>query len=322
MRAIIRVMLLLAAALVAYPTHADNYPSRAIRFIVPYPPGGTTDILARLIGQKLSESWGQAVVIENRPGANAVIAGDIVAKAPPDGYTIGMFLTTYAVDPFVLKSLPYDSEKDFTPITLVAIVPGLMVTNSATKVNNLREAIALAKAEPGKLNYGSPGPLTSAQLSMELLKSMAGVDIVHIPFKGGAPSVLGLMQNQVQFTIGGPPSLMPHVVKGEFKALAVTTAHRLPNLPDVPTVAEQGLPGYDTFEWYGVLGPGKMPRPILDKLNKEIARIVNLPDIRAKIIAQGGEPKSMSPEEFGKFIQGEMTKWKDLVEKIHFKVEQ
>lgn len=313
--------LALFAFVLAVPAFAQDFPNRSIRLIVPYPAGGTTDILSRLIGDKLSQALGQTVVIDNRPGGNSIIATSAVAKADPDGYTIGMFLTTLAVNPYVMKSLPYDTVKDLSPISLVAIVPGLMVTNTNTGVNNLQDAIKLAKSKPGALNYGSPGPLTSGHVSMEILKHMAGVDIVHVPFKGGAPSVMGLLQDQVQFVVAGPPSLMPHVKAGKFKAIAVTTAERNPNVPDVPTVAEQGITGYDTFEWYGLFTTGGTPKPIVDRLNKEIVRIVALPEVREKITAQGALPKTNSAEEFGRFLGNEMSNWKSLASTLKLKFE-
>lgn len=322
MTVIFRILfILLGVLLTTLPATADVFPSRPIRIVVPYPPGGTTDILSRIIGDKLSRALGQPVIVENRPGGNAVIATNAVAKAAPDGHTIGMFLTTLAVDPFVIKDLPYNTTHDLRTISLVAIVPGLMVTNAQTPAKNLQDVIKLAKSEPGKLNYGSPGPLTSGHLSMELLKEMAGIDVIHIPFKGGAPSVLGLLQNQVQFVIGGPPSLMPHVKSGEFRAIAVTTAHRMAELPDVPTVAEQGLAGYDTFEWYGLFAPAATPQPIVDKLNREINRIIELPDVKQKFMAQGAEPQNMTPEQFRTFFMGEMKKWETLVRETNLKLQ-
>jgi tripartite-type tricarboxylate transporter receptor subunit TctC len=319
MRNLSRALLLLLAMVFAAPSYADNYPSRSIKLIVPYPPGGSTDILSRLIGDKLSRAWGQSVVILNKPGANLTIAANTVAKADPDGYTIGMFLTTLAVDPFVMKNLPYDTLKDLDPVSLVAIVPGLLVTNAKTPVNNVQELIKYSKANPGKLNYGTPGPLTSGDLSMELLNHMASTHIVRIPFSGGAPAVLGLLQNQVQLVIGGPPSLMPYVKDGRFKALGVTTAKRNPNLPDIQTVAEQGLPGYDTFEWYGIFATGGTPKPIIEKLNREISKIIAMPDIRAKLAQQGAIAESKTPEEFRKFFISEMKKWETLIKEINFK---
>jgi tripartite-type tricarboxylate transporter receptor subunit TctC len=316
------ILALLVGVLAELPATADVFPSHLIKIVVPYPPGGTTDILSRIIGDKLSQSLGQPVIVENRPGGNAVIAQNVVAKAEPDGHTIGMFLTTLAVDPFVIKDLPYDTTKDLRTVSLVAVVPGLMVTNAQTPANNLQDVIKLAKTDPGKLNYGSPGPLTSGHLSMELLNEMANINIVHIPFKGGAPSVLGLLQNQVQFVIGGPPSLMPHVKAGQFKAVAVTTAHRMAELPDVPTVAEQGLKDYDTFEWYGLFAPAGTPQAVVDKLNREINRIIELPDVKQKIIAQGAEPQNMTPAEFNTFFLGEMKKWEVLVRERNLKLQQ
>lgn len=321
MKNVSKAALLLIAALLSLPAHAQEYPTRTIKLILPYPPGGTTDILSRLIADKLSQAFNQTVVVDNRPGGNSIIATNAVAHAPPDGYTIGMFLTTLAVNPYVTKNLPYDTEKDLTPVALVAIVPGLMVANVETPVNNLQDVIKLAKAEPGKLNYGSPGPLTSGHLSMELVKKMAGIDIVHVPYKGGQPSVLGLLQNQVQFSIAGPPSLMQHVTAGKFKAIAVTTAKRVPSLPNVPTMAEQGLAGYDTFEWYGILAPGGTPKAIVDKLNREILRILELPDMQEKLAAQGAIVEKKSPEEFGVLVKSEMAKWKAAIAEMNFKIE-
>jgi tripartite-type tricarboxylate transporter receptor subunit TctC len=320
MKKLSQSIVLLLAAMIVTPAAGQEYPNRAIRLMVPYPPGGTTDVLSRLIADKLSKSWGQPVVVDNRPGGNSMIATNAVAKAAPDGYTIGMFLTTLAVNPFVMKYLPYDTMHDLTPVSLVAIVPGLMVTNSETPAKNLQDVIKLAKANPGKLNYGSPGAGTSGHLSMELLKYRAGIDIQHVPFKGGAPSVLGLLENQVQFLIGGPPSIMPFVMSGKFKAIGVTTAHRLKALPDTPTIAEQGLKGYDTFEWYGIFTTGGTPKPIVDRLNKEIARIIATPEMQQKFADQGAEAESKSPEEFRKFVQNEMDKWKPLVKAINFKI--
>jgi tripartite-type tricarboxylate transporter receptor subunit TctC len=313
--------LLLLAAFTAGPAVAQEYPSGSIRIIVPYPPGGTTDILSRIVGEKLSQAWGQAVIVDNRPGGNSIIATNAVAKATPDGHTIGMFLTTFAVTPHVTKDLPYDPMKELAPVSLVAIVPGILVTNKDIAASNLQDVIKMAKADPGKYNYGSPGPLTSGHLSMELLKRMAGIDVMHVPYRGGPPSVLGLMQNQVQFSIGGPPSLMPHIQSGAFKALAVTTAQRVPLFPEVPTLAEQGLAGYDTFEWYGLFAPGGTPKHVLDKLNREIARIIAMPDVQEKIAGQGAAPKTNSPDEFRGFVVSEMNKWKSLVEEMKIKAE-
>lgn len=309
---IVAAGLLLASGLVC----SQSYPSRPIRFVVPYPPGGTTDVLARLVAQKLSEPLGQPVVVDNRAGGVAVIGTDIVAKSRPDGHTIGMFLTPHAVNPSIRKDLPYDTLKDFVPVTLVAIVPGVLTMNPSVPASNLRDIVALAKAKPGQLNYASPGPITSAHLSMEMLKSMAGIDLKHIPYKGGAPAITALIGGEVQLLISGPPNVLPHIRAGKAKAIAVTTARRLPSLPVLPTVAEQGFPGYDTYEWYGVFAPGKTPRDVVEKLSREIARVVKLPEVTERISAQGAEPQGNTPSEFDKFVRNEMEKWGTLAAKI------
>ena len=308
-----------ALLLVSGLSYSQDYPSRPIRFVVPYPPGGTTDVLARLVAQKLSEPLGQPVIVDNRAGGVAVIGTDIVAKSRPDGHTIGMFLTPHAVNPFIMTNLPYDTLKDFVAVTLVAIVPGILTMNASVPARNLRDIVALAKAKPGQLNYASPGPITSAHLSMELLKSMGGIDIKHIPYKGGAPAITALIGGEVQLLISGPPNVLPHVRAGRVKAVAVTTAKRLPAIPDLPTVAEQGFPGYDTYEWYGVFAPGKTPRPVVEKLSREIARVLRVPEVNERISAQGAEPQGNTPAEFQKFVQNEMDKWGTLAKNIGLK---
>ncbi len=314
-----RFVALLALSIILGPAYAQPYPSRAIRFVVPYPAGGTTDILSRLIGIKLSESWGQPVIIDNRPGAASIIGSEIVATSSPDGHTIGMFLTPHAVNPFVMAKLPYDTLKDFSPVALVAVVPGLMVTNPTVAATNLSELIVLARSKPGQFNYASPGPLTSGHLSMELLKSMAGVNITHIPYKGGAAALAATIGNQVQFLISGPPNVLPHIKTRRLRAIALTTAQRLAELPEIPTIAEQGFPGYDTYEWYGIFAPGKTPRSTVEKLNVEVNRIIDLPDIHARMQEQGALQRKTSPEEFSRFVRNEMDKWGNLAKKIGLK---
>lgn len=299
--------------------HAQTYPNRPIRFVVPYPPGGTTDVLARVVAQKLSDSWGQQVLVDNRVGGVAVIGTEIVAKSAPDGHTIGMFLTPHAVNPSIMKNLPYDTVADFAPVTLVAIVPGILSMNPAVPANGVRDIVALAKAKPGHLNYGSPGAITSGHLSMELLKSMAGIEITHIPYKGGPPAITDLIAGQVQLVINGPPNVLPHIRAGRLKAIAVTTAKRFSGLPEVATVAEQGYPGYETYEWYGVFAPGKTPRPVVDKLSQEIARQIRTPEVSERMAAQGAELQGNTPAEFGEFVRKEMAKWGALASKIGLK---
>jgi tripartite-type tricarboxylate transporter receptor subunit TctC len=295
---------------------AQEYPTRPIRWIVPVPPGATTDILSRMIGGRMAESWGQQVIVDNRSGGAFVVGTEIVAKANPDGYTIGILLSPHVVNPFVMKNLPYDSVKDFQPVTQVVFVPGVMVANASLPASNLKEVIALAKAKPGQLNFGSPGAMTSGHLSMELLNVMAGIRITHVPYKGGAPAIADLLGNHIQFVILGPPTVMAHLKAGRLKAIATTAAKRSPGLPDTPTFAESGLPGYDTYEWYGIFAPAKIPRPVLMKLNAEINRIIALPDMKEKMLALGTIPNGGSPEAFAAFLDVERRKWGPVAQKV------
>lgn len=309
----------LGAGAPATGADAQNYPSRPIRWIVPVPAGATTDIVTRLVGQKMSESWGQQVIVDNRPGGAFVIGSDVVAKATPDGYTVGTLLTPHIVNPYVMKNLPYDTLRDFTPVSLMVIVPGVMTMYPGVPANNLKDVIALAKAKPGTLNYGSPGPLTSGHLSMEMLKLTAGISITHIPYKGGAPAIADLIAGQIQFLISGPPGVLPHIKSGRLKAIATTAAKRSPGLPDTPTFAESALPGFDTYEWYGVFAPGKLPKDVLAKLSREIARIIKLPDMSEKLSAQGAIPVGNTPEEFANFVKREMGVWGKVAQQVGLK---
>jgi len=321
MRIMTRLFLLLFSTAIAGSAMADGFPNKPVRFIVPYPPGGTTDILARTIGQKLEQRWGQSVVIENRPGGNSIIATGAVANARPDGYTIGMVLTPHVVNPNVNPDLPYDTAKDFTPITMVAKFPGLMVASKASGAKNIDDVIRLAKENPGKLNYGSAGPLTSSQLSMEILKYQTGIDITHIPYKGGAPALMAVLANEVQFVIGGPPNLMPNVLEGNLQTIGVTTKNRAESLPEVPTIAEQGLADFDTYEWYGVVAPAGLPKEVVTELNEAIVEVLKMPDVQESFKKRAAEIVGNSSEEFGKFIDDELRFWKELVNNISFETD-
>jgi tripartite-type tricarboxylate transporter receptor subunit TctC len=311
--------MLVCAAVLASAAHGQTYPSRPIRWIVPVPAGSTTDIVTRLVAQKMNEAWGQQVVVDNRPGGVFTVGSEIVAKAPSDGHTIGTLLTPHVVNPFVLKNLPYNTERDFTAVSLMVIVPGVMTMFPGVGANNLKDVIAIAKAKPGQLNYGSPGQLTSGHLSMELLNLRAGINITHIPYKGGAPAIIDLIGGRIQFMISGPPGVLPHIKAGRLKPIATTAAKRSPGLPDVPTFAEAGLAGFDTYEWYGVFAPGNMPKPVLAKLSGEIARIIRLPEMGEKLAAQGAIPVGNSAEEFASFVKSEMNQWGKLAQKIGLK---
>lgn len=267
----------------------------------------------------MSDAWGQQVVVDNRPGGVMTIATDLVAKAPPDGYTIATLLTPTAVNPYVLKNLPYNTERDLQPVSQMVAVPGVMTMNPGVPANNLKDVIALAKAKPGALNYGSPGQLTSGHLSMELLKLTAGINIQHVPYKGGAPAIADMIGGQIQFLISGPPGVLPHIKAGRLKAIATTSARRSPGLPDTPTFMESGVPNFDTSEWYGVFSPANVPGPVLDKLAGEIARIVKLPDMAEKLSAQGAIPVGSSAETFARFLKAEMNLWGNVAKKIGMK---
>ena len=313
------VLAALGAIAGAPSADAQNYPTRPIRWIVPIPAGATADMITRLVAQKLNEAWGQQVIVDNRPGGAFVIGSDIVAKGNPDGHTVGTLLTPHIVNPFVLKNLPYDTLRDFTPVTLMVIVPGVMTMNPKVPAKNLKEVIALAKAKPSSLNYGSPGPLTSGHLSMEMLKLTAGINIQHVPYKGGAPAIADLIAGQVQFLISGPPGVLAHINSGRLKAIATTATKRSPGLPDTPTFAESGVPGFDTYEWYGVFAPGKLPKDVLAKLSREIARVIKLPDMSEKLSAQGAIPVGNTSDEFAAFVKREMNTWGKVAQQVGLK---
>jgi len=304
-------MLLAGAALGA---QAENYPSKPIKMIVPFSVGGTTDILARIIGQELTKAWGQQVIIDNRPGAGGNIGADLVAKSAPDGYTLVMgTVGTHAINASLYKKMPYDTVKDFAPITLVAAVPNVLVVHPAVPAKSVKELIEYAKANPGKLSFASSGNGTSVHLSGELFKAMAGVSMTHIPYKGSAPAIIDLMGGQVQLMFDNMPTALPHVKAGRLRALAVTSAKRSPAMPDLPTIAEAGVAGYEAESWFGVLAPAGTPSAIVTKLNGEIVRILGLPEIKERLLSQGAEPVGNSPEQFAAHITAEMAKWGNVV---------
>ncbi len=309
----------LSATLWPAVSGAQTFPTRPIRWLVPVPAGATTDIVTRIVAQKMSEAFGQQVVVDNRPGGVMIIATDLVAKALPDGHTIATLLTPTAVNPYVLKNLPYNTERDLQAVSQMVAVPGVMTMNPGVPASNLKEVIALARAKPGTLNYGSPGQLTSGHLSMELLKLNAGINIQHIPYKGGAPAIADMIGGQIQFLISGPPGVLPHINGGRLKAIATTSAKRSPGLPNTPTFIESGVPNFDTAEWYGVFAPAHVPKPILNKLAGEIARIVKLPDVAEKLSAQGAIPVGSNAEAFARFVKAEMNLWGNVAQKLGMK---
>ena len=301
----------------------SEYPNRPIKLIVGFAPGGSTDIVGRIVAQKLGERLGQTIVVENRAGAGGTIGADATAKAPPDGYTLTLGTTsTHAIAAGVYSKLPYNPVTDFTPISLVAITPYLLVVNPQVQARNLNEFLALAKSQPGKLNYASAGNGTATHLAMEMLKDSAKIDVVHIPYKGNAPADAAILAGDVQVVFGSMPALLQNAKANKVRPLAVGTAARSPALPDVPTVAEQGYPGFEAALWLGIMGPANMPKPIADRLHKEIAAIVATPDFKASMDANGAEPlSSKSPDEFREMLRGQVDKYGKITKAIGIKLD-
>ena len=302
------------AAPFTFAQSAANYPAKPVRLVVPFPAGGTTDILARAVAQKLSEAWGQQVIVDNRPGAGGNIGSDLVAKSTPDGYTLLMgTVGTHAINPSLYKNMPYDHVKDFAPVILVAGVPNVLVVNPSLPVHSVSELIAYAKANPGKLNFASSGNGTSIHLSGELFKAMTGVEMTHVPYKGSAPALTDLIGGQVQLMFDNLPSSLPFIRAGKLRALAVTSGARAAALPDLPTLAESGLPGFEASSWFGVLAPAGTPRDIVAKLNGAIASWLASPAAKEKLLAQGAIAAGGTPDDFARHIDAETSKWAKVV---------
>jgi tripartite-type tricarboxylate transporter receptor subunit TctC len=286
-----------------------GYPNRPVRLVVPSSAGGGTDIIARIITPRLSERLGQQVVIDNRPGAGTMIGGEIAAKAPPDGYTLLMGISTLATNPVIYKKMPYDALRDFAPITLAVVAPNILVVHPSLPVKTVKELIAFARAHPGQLNFGSAGSGTNPHLTMELFLSMAKLKMVHIPYKGSAPAIIDMLAGQTAVMAATILTGMPHARSGRLRALAVTSAQRSAAAPEIPTIAEAALPGYEAVQWYGVLAPAQTPREIVARLHDEIARILHLPEVKQRFVSDGADPVGNTPEEFARFIRAETGKW-------------
>jgi tripartite-type tricarboxylate transporter receptor subunit TctC len=322
MNRIVGTLVALSLAAFAPVANAEVWPAKPIKWIVPFAPGGTTDILARTISEKLSQALGQPVIIENKPGAGGGVGADFTAKAPPDGYTImGGTISTHAINASLYKSLPYDPVKDFAPITLIARVPNMLVVNPDVPAKNVAELIALMKANPAKYTFASSGNGTSQHLSGELFKAMAGVDMQHIPYKGSPPALQDVVGGQVTMTFDNITTAWPLAKAGKLRALAVTTARRSAIAPDVPTLAESGLAGYEVGSWQGAFAPAGTPPEIVKRLNAEMVKIINMPDVREKLVGLGAEPVANTPEEFGALVKTEVAKWADVVKKSGAKVD-
>ncbi len=305
----------------AAPALAQGYPSKPIKIVVPYPPGGFNDTLGRILAAKFTEAWGQPALVDNKPGANTLIGGEFVAKSAPDGYTLYVVAFPFSVVPSLFKTMPYDTVKDFQPIILAGQTPNLLVVNPSVPAKTVGELIALAKAKPGSLSYASTGNGSSNHISMELFKSLAGVDIVHIPYKGSAPAVTDLLGGQVHLMFDNTPNVLPQVKAGKLRALGQSGTARGALTPDVPTVAEAGVPGYEVTVWFGLVAPAGTPRDVVDKLNGEVKKILAMPDVREKFAAQGVEPLGSTPEQFGTHIREQMAKWGKVVKDAGVKPE-
>ena len=314
-------LLVVLFATVSLAAGAQSYPSKPVKIVVPYPPGGFNDTLGRTLAAKFQEAWGQPVVVENKPGANTVIGTDFVAKAAPDGHTLLVVAFPFSVVPSLVKSLPYDTLRDFAPVILAGTTPNLLVVNPQLPVKNVAELLALAKSKPDALSYASTGNGSSNHISMELFKSLAGVKITHIPYKGSAPAVTDLLGGQVMLMFDNAPNVLPQVKAGKLRALATSGAQRTSLAPELPTVAEAGVPGYELMVWFGLVAPAGTPREIVQKLNAEVTRILAMPDVRERFQAQGVEPVGSTPEQFGEHIRAQMAKWSKVVQEAGVKAE-
>lgn len=288
--------------------NAAEYPARPVRIVVPFPPGGASDILTRLMGERLSAAFGQQIVADNRPGAAGVIASDIVAKATPDGYTVLMTFLSHAINPYLYTKLPYQTEKDFVPIALFAITQNVVVVTPSLPVKSIKDLIALAKAQPGKINFASGGIGSNSHISGEMLNAMAGIQMVHIPYKGGLPATADMIAGAAHVSFFSFPSQIPLIKAGRLRAIAVTGAKRSPAFPDLPTVAET-LPGYDSVAWYGFTVPRGTPQAVINRFATEVENALKRPDLLEAFSIHGAEPTYMNPKQFGDYINTELTRW-------------
>lgn len=307
---------ILAAALAAFTSvcPAQDYPRKAVRVVAPFAPGGATDLLARLVSQKLSERWGQSVLVDNRTGAGGHIGAELAARSPPDGYTLLVAGAPHAIGMSLYKKLNYDLAKDLAPISNLATYPSAIVVHPSLPVKTVKDLVALAKSRPNDLNFGSAGSGSPNHLAIELFKTMAKVTMVHVPYKGGSGQmVVDLLAGQVQLASIGLPPAMPHIKSGKLRVIAVTGAKRSPLLPDAPTVSEAGLPGFDVTSWYGMFGPAALPRELVVKVNGDIASVLMAPDVKDRLASSGAEPAHTTPEDLGKLVREEVAKWAKVV---------
>ena len=315
-----RTLLAVALILLSLSANAQSWPSKPLRYIVPFPPGAFNDALARIMSAELPKYLGQPVIVENKPGGNTIIGTEAAMKSPPDGYTLFGAALPFSVIQSLYK-LSFDVTKDFTPITLAGTTPNLLVANTNVPVNSVKELIAAAKAKPGGLNYASTGNGSSNHLSFELFKAMTGTQITHIPYKGSAPAVTDLIAGQVQLMFDNTPNVLPHVKAGKIKALAISSKKRSALAPDVPTVDEAGVPGYDVTVWFGILAPAGTPKEIVQRLNTEMVKVMRTPEVMDRFQKAGVDTVASSPEEFASFLKGEVARWAKVVQDANIKAD-
>jgi tripartite-type tricarboxylate transporter receptor subunit TctC len=288
---------------------AQVYPTKTVRIVVPFPPGGGTDVIARVLAQKLTESWGQQVIVENKAGASGTIGSDLVAKSAADGYTLLLTATHHAINLSMYKQLPYDTLRDFVPVAYIAASPNLLLLHPSVPANNVQELIAYVKSKPGGLNYASSSVGGATHLTGELFKTAAGIELQHIPYKGAAPAMTDLLGGQVPMMFDVISTALAHVRSGRLKAIAVTSAKRTTVMPEVPTVAESGIPGFEAISWFGLYAPAATPKDTVNRLNADFNRVLQLPEVKEKLAAQGAEPIAMTPEQFAVYLRAEIVKW-------------
>jgi tripartite-type tricarboxylate transporter receptor subunit TctC len=314
-------LLAFALAVAAGTAGAQSYPNKAVRLVVPFLAGGSTDIVGRTVGQKLSEMWGQPVVVDNRPGGGTTIGTDMVAKSAPDGYTLLVTPAPFTINPSLLSKIPYDALTDFAPITLINTTPLVMVVHPGVPAKNVKELIALAKANPGKLNFGSSGTGGSNHLAGELFDAMAGVKMVHIPYKGNAGALTDIVGGHLDVVYNGVTSAIALIKGGKLRVLAVTSLQRTPALPDVPTLNESGLKGFEAVAWNGLTAPAKTPRDVILKINADVLKVISSPELRERLKAEGSDPVGNSPEQFATYLRDEIAKWAKVIKFAGVKAE-
>ena len=317
----LHIVLFAAAATVALPVFAQNYPAKTIRIVIPFPAGGTSDILARAVAQKLTEEWKQQIIIDNRPGAGANIGAEIAAKSPADGYTLFAISTIHCINPSLYSKLNYDPIRDFAPISLIAETSQVLAVHPSLPVKTVKEFIAYAKARPGQLNYSSAGNGSQPHLTAEMFKTQTGIDFVHVPYKGAPPAMVDLLAGQVALTFATAPSAVPHVKSGKIRALGVSTVKRISALPEVPTIAEAGVTGFEAGGSNGLVVPTGTPAAIVERLNTAIVKIVNEPAMRKYLSEQGAEPRTMTPIEYSNYLKSEVAKWAKVVKASGAKID-